>query len=56
MTPPTLETPRLILRPFVPGDLDGLAEILADPDVVCYLPGGTPRMREQSERQMRFDE
>jgi ribosomal-protein-alanine N-acetyltransferase len=54
MTPPTLETPRLILRPFVPGDLDGLAEILADPDVVRYLPGGAPRTREQSERTLNF--
>jgi ribosomal-protein-alanine N-acetyltransferase len=54
MTPPTLETPRLILRPFVPGDLDRVAELLADPAVVRYLPGGTPRTREQSERTLNF--
>ena len=54
MTPPTLETPRLILRPFVPGDLDHLAEILTDPDVTRYLPGGTPRTYEQSEQILNF--
>jgi RimJ/RimL family protein N-acetyltransferase len=54
MTPPTLETLRLILRPFVSGDLDSLAEMLADPDVTRYLPGGVPRTREQSERTLDF--
>ena len=50
----TIETQRLILRPFVPNDLDRLAEILADPDVVHYLPGGMPRTREQSEKTLNF--
>jgi len=54
MTTPTLETLCLILWPFVPGDLDRLAEILTDPDVMRYLPGGTPRTREQSERTLDF--
>ncbi len=54
MIPPTLETPRLILRPFVPADLDRLAEILADPDVMRYLPGGAPRTREQSHKTLDF--
>jgi ribosomal-protein-alanine N-acetyltransferase len=41
---PVLETERLILRPFVPADLDDYhAQIYSDPDVTRYLPGGRPR-------------
>jgi ribosomal-protein-alanine N-acetyltransferase len=54
MQRPSIETDRLILRPFVPDDLDRLAAILADPDVMRYLPGGTPRTREQTESVLRF--
>lgn len=32
-----IETDRLRLRPFAPGDLDALANILARPDVMQYL-------------------
>lgn len=52
--PPSIETDRLILRPFDPGDLDGLAAILADPDVTRYLPGGRPRTREQTKTTLHF--
>jgi ribosomal-protein-alanine N-acetyltransferase len=51
---PLLETARLILRPFVAGDLDDLAEILADPEVVRYLPGGQPRTRAQTETTLNY--
>ncbi len=35
---PTLETPRLRLRPFHDSDLPGLAALCADPDVMRYFP------------------
>ncbi len=54
MTPPSIETRRLTLRPFTLDDLDRLAAILADPDVTRYLPGGNPRTREQTEKTLRF--
>ena len=44
---PSIETERFFLRPFAPGDLDALAAIYADPEVMAYLLGG-PRTREQS--------
>lgn len=44
-----LQTERLRLREFADEDLEALAPILADPDVVRYLPG-PPRTREQSQR------
>ncbi|MDB5397060.1 MAG: acetyltransferase, ribosomal protein N-acetylase [Rhodospirillales bacterium] len=34
----TLETARLLLRPFDDDDLDGLAALCADPDVMRYFP------------------
>ena len=52
--PPSIETDRLILRPFGLDDLDDLAAILADPDVTRYLPGGRPRTREQTETTLNF--
>lgn len=48
-----LRTPRLGLRRFRDSDLDALAPILADPQVVRYLPG-PPRSREQSRRTLDF--
>lgn len=36
-----IETPRLLLRPLVPGDLDDLSQLYADPDVRRYFPNGT---------------
>jgi ribosomal-protein-alanine N-acetyltransferase len=43
----TIETARLIIRPFVPDDLDAYhRQVYSDPDVTRYLPGGKPRARE----------
>lgn len=44
---PELETDRLILRMFSQADLDDLARIYADPDVMRYL-SGHPLTREES--------
>ena len=33
-----IETERLHLRPFAPGDLDAIMAIHGDPDVVRYVP------------------
>ncbi len=44
---PTLETERLILRPYRPEDFDAYAEMWADPDVVRFM-GGKPFDREAS--------
>lgn len=43
----TIETTRLIIRPFTFDDLDAYhRQIYSDPDVTRYLPGGKPRSRE----------
>ncbi len=48
-----LQTPRLILRPFRPEDLDEYAEMCADAEVMRYLsPTGEALSREESWRQM----
>ncbi len=44
-----METERLILRPIEAGDLDNLAEIFSDPDVMHYLPAGEPISRERAD-------
>lgn len=44
---PMLETNRLILRGFQPGDLDAMTAMWALPDIVRYI-GGVPLTREQS--------
>ena len=36
--PPILETERLILRRFVPGDLDSLFALYSDPEVTKHIP------------------
>ena len=33
----TLETPRLVLRPYEPGDLDAMAQMFADGEVTAYI-------------------
>lgn len=33
-----LETPRLILREFVPNDVDALAKVICDPETMKYYP------------------
>ena len=50
MLVPTVETGRLVLRGFVAEDLDPLAQILSDPEVMRYMPGGKPLPRERAER------
>lgn len=42
-----IETDRLLLRAFEPGDLDALAAIHGDPGLVRWIPWG-PRTREQA--------
>jgi len=41
----TLETERLILRPFVDDDLSAFAAICADPEVMRYIGSGQPLSR-----------
>ncbi|NPC84790.1 GNAT family N-acetyltransferase, partial [Pyxidicoccus fallax] len=40
---PTLETPRLILRPPMQEDLDGFAEMASNPESARFLGGVGPR-------------
>ncbi|WP_264211115.1 GNAT family N-acetyltransferase [Leisingera thetidis] len=47
MTPPVLETDRLILRPHQSQDFDAVAALWADPEVVRYI-SGTPATAEES--------
>ena len=44
-----IETERLLLRPFTPADLDALASLNADPDVMRYIADGKPQSRAQTE-------
>lgn len=44
---PYLTTKRLTLRRFTPGDLDDLAALDADPEVMRFLNGGRPTPRER---------
>lgn len=48
---PRLMTERLILRGFEEGDLDGMAEMMADPEVARFI-APAPLTREQSWRSM----
>ncbi|HEY8203772.1 MAG TPA: GNAT family N-acetyltransferase [Pyrinomonadaceae bacterium] len=45
---PTIETERLRLRMFRPDDLDDLAAMFADPEVVKYVGEGKPASREEA--------
>jgi RimJ/RimL family protein N-acetyltransferase len=47
-----IETPRLLLRPFRESDLDELARINADPEVMRYLSTGKPLDRRETWRQI----
>jgi RimJ/RimL family protein N-acetyltransferase len=52
---PTLETERLLLRPFRRSDIDDYAALNADPEVLHYLGGGMePWDRGRSSRHMAF--
>jgi RimJ/RimL family protein N-acetyltransferase len=44
----TLTTPRLVLRPWRPDDLDELAAIYGDPEVMRYIRDGSTQDREQT--------
>ena len=46
---PEIETDRLLLRQFKLEDLDALAELFADPEVVKYLGSGEPASRAETE-------
>jgi RimJ/RimL family protein N-acetyltransferase len=46
---PSIETARLHLRMFRPDDLDNLATLLADADVIRYVGNGLPIPRQESE-------
>jgi RimJ/RimL family protein N-acetyltransferase len=50
---PTLETERLLLRPFRPDDFDAYAEMCSDPEVMRYLTGA-PLSRPEAWRHMAF--
>ena len=49
----SLETERLIMRPYKMGDLETLADILKNPDVMRFMPGSSPYTREKSEKNLR---
>jgi RimJ/RimL family protein N-acetyltransferase len=58
MSSPILETPRLVLREMTPDDLDFVAAMLADPEVMRYYPRCYSRDESQQwiERQLkRYD-
>jgi RimJ/RimL family protein N-acetyltransferase len=44
-----LETGRLVLRRFTAADVDNLADLDADPDVMRYINGGVPTSRDDIE-------
>src|SRR5881394_2500710 len=46
----TIETQRLRLRMFEPADVDNLAALFADPDVMRYVGNGLPAARSEAER------
>lgn len=45
-----LETERLVLREFQPADVQGLAPILADPQVMKFSPTGVASMRQTQDK------
>jgi RimJ/RimL family protein N-acetyltransferase len=50
----TLETERLLLRPFREADLDDYARICADPEVMRHIGEGRPLTRPEAWRHMAF--
>ena len=48
----SLETPRLLLRPPHLDDLDAMAVVFADPEVVRFIGNGEPRPRERVEQSL----
>ncbi len=52
---PTLETARLMLRPFTEEDAEALhAAVYGDADVMRYMPGGIPRTLAQTQNVVDF--
>ncbi len=49
---PRLETPRLMLREFLPSDVEPYARIMAEPEVCRFLGDGTPLDRADAWRQL----
>ena len=47
---PSIETDRLLLRMILADDLDHLASLLSDPDVVKYVGDGQPTGRDEAKR------
>ena len=47
-----LETERLILRTFTMDDVDNLAELDGDPEVMYFINGGRPTSRDEVEREI----
>ena len=45
----TIETERLLLRPFATDDLDDFALLCADPEVMRFIGDGKPQSRERAE-------
>ena len=45
---PNIETPRLILRPYIWNDLDWLFDLYSDPLVMRFIGEGRPRNREET--------
>lgn len=54
MSPPTLETPRLRLRPHRPDDLDACAALWADPGVTRFITGRAMTREETWARLLRY--
>jgi RimJ/RimL family protein N-acetyltransferase len=50
---PSVETARLHLRPFSLADLDDLAALLADPEVMRYVGAGVPIDRAETDKALR---
>src|SRR4051812_10194079 len=50
---PEIETDRLLLRQFTTDDLDALAHIFADPEVVKHLGSGQPASKGETETALR---
>jgi len=50
---PSIETGRLLLRPFRLDDLDGLAALFSDPDVMRYVGTGLPIRLDETDRALK---
>lgn len=48
----TIETERVLLRPFAPDDLDAFALICADPEVMRYIGDGQPLSQAQTQTRL----